>query len=129
LVFDLGSTPITDHGDSGYDFVYYERLLTGPNHIEMDRVLIEIGDGTNWYTVFDWGGGGPDTNSNVDTGVIGGGEGENRNIASGFLINNSGVGIDIYSLGLIGSYQYLRISAPSTGANDGIDIDAIEIYP
>lgn len=122
------SPPITDHGDAGYDFVYYERA-TGPTSIQMDQVKIEVSnDGSTWYTVFNWGDYVPDTNSNLDITVIGGTEGDNENVSGPFLINGSGVGIDIYSLGLTGSYQYLKITAGSSGG-DGIDIDAIEIYP
>lgn len=118
------SPMITDHGDGGYDFVYYE-LPAAPG-IRMDQVIIEIGDGTNWYQVFNWGDDLPDNNSNL---VIGGSETDNRPINAGSLINGTGVGIDIYSLGLTGSYPCLRITAPIGGDGDGIDIDAIEIYP
>ena len=128
ITFTL-STPITDHGDAGYDFVYYERP-TGANRIDMDQVAIEISqDGSTWLPVFNWGDNVADTNSNLDiSGPLGGAETDNRTITSG-LINGSGIGIDIYSLGLTGSYSYLRFIAPNNGGGDGFDIDSIEIYP
>jgi hypothetical protein len=123
------STPITDHGDSGFDFVYYE-MAASPG-ILMDFVTLEIStDGSTWITVFNWGNGVADTNSNLDiSGSLGGTESDNRPINAGSLIGGTGVGVDIYSLGLTGSYSYLRISSPGGGDGDGCDIDAIEIYP
>jgi hypothetical protein len=123
------SPAITDHGDSGYDFVYYERA-TGPTSIQMGQVIIEVSpDGSTWYTVFYWGDNAPDANSNLDFSIRGfSGEADNQDVSGG-LINGTGIGIDIYSLGLVGNYSYLRITAPNNGGGDGIEIDSIEIYP
>lgn len=95
----------------------------------MDMVIIQISeDGSNWHTVFYWGNGIADTNSNLNINIIGGSEDDNRDIASSWLINGTGVGIDIDALGLSDTYPYLRITAPSGGAGDGCDVDAIQIY-
>ena len=131
LTFPL-SQPINDHSDAGYDFVYYERA-TGTKNIQMDAVQIEVSpDGTagSWTTVFYWGDNLPDANSNLDYTALGfSTEGDNDDITWPAFIGDSGIGIDIYSLGLTGDYYYLRITAPVGGNGDGIDIDAIEIYP
>jgi len=125
--FYLG-TPITSHGNDDADFVYYE--LAAGIGILLDHVVIYIStNGTDWHTVFYWGDGAPDTNSNVDITVIGGGENDNRDISAGLLINNTGVWIDIHDLGLTDSYRYIRIYAPPSGAPDGCDVDAIEVVP
>ena len=127
MTFTL-STPIRDHGDAGYDLIYYERP-TGPGKIDMDQVIIEVStDGSTWIQVFNWGDGIADANSNLDIGLIGGLETDNRTISSG-LIGGSGVGIDLYSISVLGSYSHLRITAPSNGTGDGIDIDSIDIVP
>ncbi len=128
MTFTL-STPITDHGDSGYDFVYYERA-TGPTSIQLDNVLLEVSqDGSTWHPVFNWGDNISDTNSSVDFVARGfPSEADNQNVSGG-MINGYGIGIDIYSLGLTGSYPYLRISCPVGGGGDGCDLDSFDIYP
>lgn len=122
------SPAITGHSNSVEDFVYYERA-TGPTSIQLDHVLIEISqDGSNWYPVFNWGDDISDTNTNMDFVARGfGSEADNQNVSGG-MINGYGIGIDIYSLGLTGSYPYLRISCPG-GGGDGCDLDGFEIYP
>jgi hypothetical protein len=106
--------------------------------ILMDQVILQISrDGSSpWITVFDWGNGNPDTNSNLDiSGPLGGSETDNRDIPSAFLIDGgnghvTGIGIDIDypPLGLSGSYSCLKIIS-SGSSGDGIDVDSIEIYP
>ncbi len=118
------STPITGHGDDGWDFVYYERENPA-GYISMDFVRIEISeDGSTWYTALYYGGG-QYSNSNI----AGYSEADNQQIPTGALINTTGVGIDIYQLGLNGTYSYIRIVSPVGGAGDGCDVDAIQIYP
>jgi len=97
----------------------------------MDWVIVQISDGYNWYTVLDWGGGSADTNTNIDINYIGGTEDDNRSIASSGLYGGSGIAIDLDGMGIPnGTYPYLRIIAPAgDAANDGCDVDAIEILP
>ncbi len=122
VIFYL-ATPITGHGDTGWDFVYYERE-NPPGAISMDFVHIDLSeDGSNWTTVFYYGGG-QYSNSNIASYP----ENDNQSIPTSNLINGTGVGIDIYRLGLSGNYRYLRIISPGGGANDGCDVDAIQIY-
>ena len=40
--------------------------LSGGTGIFLDWVIVEIGNGTNWYTVFYWGDNIADTNSNMN---------------------------------------------------------------
>jgi len=91
----LFSPAIVGDGTSSPDFVYYE-VASSPTEIDMDWVMIEISqDGITWYTVFVWGDGTPDTNSNLDINVIGGAETDNRKITSPPLYNQTGVTINI----------------------------------
>jgi hypothetical protein len=134
------STPLTV--GTGSSLVYYEMGLAGTSGIQMDRVIIEISDGYNWYTIFNWGGGGADTNSNLNVAVIGGSENDNRDFsfipASDVLypfgtgaVGNPATGITIQVDGIVpnGSYPYIRITAPSGDSGDGCDVDAIQILP
>ena len=153
ILFDLGDgssisivlgTPITSNGDPTVpDLVYYGWNSGGVGL--MDWVLVEISaDNSTWYPVFYWGNCTPpdppgpqgtciaDTNANVNINVIGGYEVDNRALNPSILYNNSGVTIDIDSLGLSGSYPYIRITAPiiggSTGNGDGLTLDSIQPY-
>jgi len=105
-----------------WDIIYYEEAFGGG--IDMDRIILEIGDGTNWYTILYWGDGVPDVATNVNTAVLGtcAGEPDNCQINSAFLFNGTGVAIDLDSLGIpLGSYPFLRISLPGGSGNVGID--------
>jgi hypothetical protein len=140
LVFDLGiplyamSTP-----DGNPDLVYFERnadLYT----IQMDSVIIEIGDFflNVWYMIFNWGNGVADTNSNlnINNPVVGGSESDNQIITKtavplyGTPSLNTGITIDIDGYAPAGTpYQWLRISVPTGGAGDGADVDSILVLP
>jgi hypothetical protein len=127
------STPLTGDGGASPDLVYYEWL--NGTQVMLDWVLIEISaDHTNWDTVFFWGNGAADTNTNVDISnpAIGGAEDDNRNFDPADLYNTSGVTIDIDALGLSGSYPYIRITAPQIGGtygdNDGVGVDSIQLW-
>lgn len=148
MIMDLG-TPITV-GHPGFDLVYYEvQGLAGPNpppppyYIYMDLIQIQIGQtpGGPWFTVFEWGDGIDDTNTNIggiypDTGPAS----DNTYILSQDLVGpgdplNTGIQIDMDNLpGALpavpaGSYQYIRLFSPLSGANDGPEVDAIEVLP
>jgi hypothetical protein len=126
---------IQTHGTSDPDFVYYE--MAAGSGILMDQVILQISQNISgpWTTVFDWGNGNPDINSNLDiSGPLGGSETDNREIDASFLLvgngRTTGVGVDIDypPLGLSGSYSCLKIIS-SGSSGDGIDVDSIEIYP
>jgi hypothetical protein len=124
------------NGDPGPDLVYYELLNSGsPDYILLDWVRIEISDGSSWYTIFDWGDGARDINTNVDFNLLpplAPPEPDQRSIDSTLpLYNNSGVAIDIDSIVGPGTYTSLRFtSSPYGGGVDGdTDIDAVEVLP
>ena len=134
MVINLGSTPITAHGDGDWDFIYYERAAH-PG-IQMDLVSLQIStDNTptsTWYTVFDFGGGVTGNSSIWSYAEV-----DNALIPLSDLIGGAvrtGVGIDIDNASLNGglgippgSYRYLRIYSPAD-SGDGCDVDAIEVY-
>jgi uncharacterized repeat protein (TIGR01451 family) len=125
----------------GWDLILYE--LPNNYGIAMDLIILQIGDGNNWYTIFNWGDNLPDTNSNLDISVIGGLETDNRNFTtppnSDLLYpfnsgtpSNPATGIVIELDGVVpnGTYYYIRIISPVSGDMDGgCEIDAIVILP
>jgi hypothetical protein len=126
---------ITAHGDSNYDFVYYENsYYVGPYAIHLDWVRIDLcGEPCNnsWVTAFNWGDGTPDANTNV---AANGADGEDDNevILGSGLLNNYGITIDVDALGPMppGGYRYMRFWSPINWPhNDGAQIDAIVIVP
>jgi hypothetical protein len=124
------NTSIAVSGNPSWDLIYYELPTAGG--IDMDLVLIEISDGYNWYTVLNWGGGGADTNTNINIAnpLFGGSETDNRHIDSSFLHDTTGVGIELDGVVPPNTYSYIRITAPAGDpTNDGCDIDAIVPLP
>lgn len=158
MIIDLGGTPIIG-GDAGsYDLVYYETQgpvpAPPPFYIFMDLVELQISQSPNgpWYTVFVWGDGISDTNTNLNGFYSDGGVSSDNAVMYG--VDPSGTGlpppppgplvgpgnplytgiqIDIDSAPggspPAGSYQYVRIYSPLGGANDGPEVDAIQALP
>jgi hypothetical protein len=135
LNISLGANPIKLHGDSGWDFIFYERAAH-PG-ILMDFITIEISaDNNTWYTVFAYGG-----NLYSNSSIAGYPQNDNEPIPlSAPLYGSSpaqtGIGIDIDDPLLNGGlgipdddYQFLRITAPLGDSGDGCDVDAFEVYP
>ncbi|MDX9991856.1 MAG: hypothetical protein RBS68_07370 [Anaerolineales bacterium] len=129
----LALTLVLDGNQSDWDVVLYEEL--SGSGILMDFVFLSISqDGDTWYEIFNWGNGVADTNSNLNTNVLGGSEYDNRPISSGDLYDSTGIAINADSILLsnaapAGTYNYLRITAPGGVSVDGIKIDAIVILP
>ena len=129
---DAFSAPhITSH--TGYDFVYFEN--TGCGGICLDWVRVDVSnDGTNWITVFNWGDGNPDINTNIAS-YTGGSEVDNAAIPSTALYcANSyctGIEIDVDAMGPVpsGGYRYIRIWSPLNPGNDGSEVDSLLIFP
>jgi len=133
----MGTNLIIGNGTNAPDMVYYE--MTAAGGIYMDCVIVEISENYTgpWFVVLDW----CDTvvagvNANTSLGGLLGGpvylpETDNLYINPGDLYGAppTGVMIDIDSLGLTGIYRYVRLSAPSAGADAGADVDAIGLYP
>ncbi len=124
--------PVVANGDGAWDLVYYELENPGPPpFVLLDWVVIEISDGHNWYTVYNWGNGVSDTNTNVASFSP---EIDEFNIPSGPpLYNNTGVAINVDTIVPLGNYPYIRLTSPSSGvgapADGSTDIDAITPIP
>lgn len=139
----------TVNGDLGTpDLVVYE-FLNG-SYVYLDWMIVEIGDGSNWYTVFYWGDEIRDTNTNMDYNLLpcpstapyppgcppGGSlyEPDQREIPPiyfyPYTASSSGITIDL-DLPFIpqGTYPYIRITAPMGDADGQLEIDAIEVLP
>jgi hypothetical protein len=131
------------NGHNGYDMVYYE--LPMGSGIWLDWVTVEISDGRNWYTVFNWGNNIADSNTNMDFNYLPypvmepfppPEEPDQRDIptANLFPFPGTGVAIDLDSVVPPGSYYYIRFSCPSSingiPDTDGkMEIDAIAVLP
>jgi hypothetical protein len=134
-------TALVVDGHVGWDLILYE-VLNGAG-IAMDLMILQISDGTSWYTVFNWGDNIPDTNSNLNIDLLGGQENENRNFTapprsdalypfnSGTDANPStGIVLDLDGSVPAGTYPYIRIISPASGDMDGgCEIDGIAIFP
>lgn len=118
--------PITVNGNPGWDLVYYEFPNGSCGGILLDWVIIQVGDGSTWYTVFNWGDGSID--SNAITAAAGLPESEEREFCNYQLYNSTGVAIDLDSVVPPGLYPYLRFVAPPYDL-DGIEIDALQTLP
>jgi len=122
----------------GYDMVFYEwpnpAIPAPPGGIYLDYVTIELSwDGTNWYTVFEWNGDGPDTTDVAGTNVDdyatdADGESENEHIPADRLYPYPGTGI-VIDIGVWTpagySFHLVRISYPAGGTDAG-HIDAVQ---
>jgi hypothetical protein len=143
-VVDISGNPIVVNGSSdiNYDLVYYEANAGG--NIFLDGVILGISqlvDGSIYYEVFNWGDNIPDTNTNVDTNTLPVDPGctttppecDNRSIPTSVLYpspGGTGVLIDVDnapSAPPVGSYNYLVIISPLSGAPDGAQIDAVQV--
>jgi len=151
ITIDLGNagainTSVSDPIGTGYDMVYYEQRIdfTPPpvnGGIELDQVKIEVGtrlnpgDAIQWYQVFFWG----DTTCDINTPIAAycvGGETDNKLINTVDLFGPA-VGAPPYNTGILininkapgtapaGTYQYIRITDPSTP--DGIGFDSVRV--
>jgi hypothetical protein len=129
---DAYSAPhITSH--SGYDFVYFEQAACGGICLDWVRVDVSADNG-NWVTIFNWGDGIPDNNTNIAS-YSAGGEDDNEPIPASALYCDSGhctgIEIDVDSLGAVpsGGYRYIRIWSPRNPNNDGSEVDALLVFP
>lgn len=121
------------NGDGSYDLAYYERAAPGGTGVFLDWVIIEIGDGTNWYTVFNWGNNVADTNSNMDFNILPNPqtpeETDQRDIPTSALYNGTGIAIDVDAIVPPGTYSYIRFTAPVGDSDGQMEIDALEVLP
>jgi uncharacterized repeat protein (TIGR01451 family) len=128
--------PTTVNGHAGWDLVYYEWINQG--EVYLDWIRVEIGDGINWYLVFDWGNEAPDRNTNMNFEILPPPvfsappppeEYDQRHIPSGSLYNMSGIAIDLDGMAPPGIYPYVRFTAPIGDRDGRLEIDAIVTLP
>ena len=119
----------------GQYLVYYPEYPNPPADptIQMDVVIIQVGDGSNWYTVLNWGNGSPDANTDIPyslNSVDCTSEADNCPIDIALLTINSpypGITINVPA----GTYPYIRIISPPNppDSGDDLDVDAIQVLP
>ncbi len=133
ILVDLGTTPVAASGDTGYDLVYYERSI-GSN-IQLDWVVVQVGASPSgpWFTVFYWGDGILDSNTNIGQTGYGPPEADNQNIPLTDLYGSSpfqtGIAIDVDARAPAGTYSYVRIYSPFNTNGDPTEVDSIEVLP
>ena len=119
------------NGDANFDLVYYERAAG--SGVFLDWVIVEISDGNNWYTVFNWGNNIADFNTNMNFNILPNPqapeEPDQRDISSASLYNGTGIAIDVDAIVPPGTYSYIRFSAPAGDVDGQMEIDAMEILP
>ena len=121
------------NGDGGYDLVYYERPAPSGDGIYLDWIIVEISDGTNWYTIFNWGDNVADTNSNMDFNILPNPrtpqETDQRGIPATALYNGTGIAIDVDAIVPPGTYTSIRFWAPAGDSDGQTEIDALQVLP
>jgi hypothetical protein len=133
------SSPITVPGS---DLILYEQDAgTLPPTIMMDQIIVEVSDGDNWYTVFNWGDGSSDFASGVAI-PLGApnptncaGEPDNCVIDASFLVGTpaTGITVDLDALsppipnGAV--IRFIRFRAPAGGDGDGAGFDGFSFVP
>ena len=130
--------PTTVSGNPGPDLVYYE--ITKSGEVFLDWIQVEVGDGVNWYTVFNWGNEIADSNSNMNFITLLSpllsptpppNEPDERHIQSTdlALYPPTGISIDLDGIAPPGTYPLLRITAPPNDTDGMLEIDAILTIP
>jgi hypothetical protein len=141
IILQFG-TPLVVGSHAGYDLIYYELSQDSPTTtagVLMDCVILEVGDGVNWYTVFNWGDNNVDTNASMNMNTIGvSAETDNFAVDASAMYDSTltGIAIDVdgnlpYGVIPPGTYKYLRITSPGNppDSGDGVEIDAIHVIP
>ena len=122
---------IVANGNPGYDLVYYE--FPAGSGVWLDWAVVQISDGTNWYTIFNWGDNIADTNTNMNFNILSNPivppEQDQRDIPSAELYNSTGIAIDIDAVVPPGTYPYIRFTAPTGDIDGQMEIDAIQLLP
>lgn len=131
-IVDLGGNPIVTH--AGYDLVYYERMIDPV--VYMDWVVVQVCPDaacSTRYTVFNWGNGSLDVNTNLGAAGYTAGEPDNDPIPESAFYGSYplrvGVTIDVDAVAPAGTYRYVRIVSPNGGGGDGAEIDALQVLP
>lgn len=128
-------------GHNGWDLVYYE--LAYESGIRLDSVVIEISDGLNWYTIFNWGNNFADINTNMDFNFLPDPgrepypppeEPDERYVPAASLYASptgawTGIAIDLDGTVPNKTYHYIRFYAPPGDTDGQMEIDALVILP
>jgi hypothetical protein len=151
-IIDITSGPlVVSTTPDGYDLIFYEYIdPINPSSIYLDQIIIGISqnaDGSNYYEVFNWGDNIPDTNTNVDTTTltidttctVGPPECDNRVIPTADLYPgpsgpapSTGILINVDTAPSAppeGTYNYIVIISPISGAPDPAQIDTVVVIP
>ena len=125
------ASPLVVGSHAGVDLIYYEWAQGANPGILMDRVIIQVGDGNNWYTILNWGDGAANPNTNISAPPGCAGEPDNCVIDATQLTNLTGVTFDLDGLVPNGTYLYIRIisPAPPIDSGDGVEVDALYVVP
>lgn len=126
ITLQLG-TPVAVNGHASWDLIYYE--LPAGIGINMDVVILQVGNGSNWYTILNWGDGSSNTGTNIVSPPGCATEPDNCPIDASLLYNSTGIAIDLDGIVPNGTYPYIRIFSPSSPLDtDGqVEVDAIEV--
>lgn len=112
----------------GSSLIYYPQYSSGAT-VSMDLVILQLGDGKNWFTILNWGDGSTGNNGDISSlAPCGGSETDNCPIPIAGLTNpGPPPGITITGLPA-GTYPYIRIISPPD-SGDGVDINNIVEVP
>jgi len=129
-----------------WDLVYYERPFG--SGVALDWIIVQVGDGRNWYTVFYWGdnfpNSNPDTNTNMNFNIlplpttgpaVPPQEPDQRDIPTANLYADAvsgiqtGIAIDLDGVVPPGNYLYVRFFAPPNDTDGHTEIDAVQVLP
>ena len=129
------STPLVVGNHAGYDLIYYElpqgSATTAPG-VLMDCVVLQVGDGVNWYTIFNWGDNNIDTNASMNMSTIGAAaETDNLAVDASAMYDLTGIEIELDGVVPNGTYKYIRIISPAgpPDSGDGVEVDALHVIP
>jgi hypothetical protein len=128
-------SPLNVGSHPGYDLVYYEWPQGVNPGIWMDAVILQLGDGQNWYTILNWGNNVADANASMNMATIGASaEVDNLVVDASFMYDLTGVALELDGVVPSGSYKYIRIisppapqDGPAPNAPDGVEVDAIQV--
>ena len=130
--------------DNNYDLALYEYNYNNTGFVQLDWIIVGISNNSNgsqYYEVFNWGQGGPDTNSNVgDVAQATGTEEDNQSISTSEFYDPDGAGaapktgilIDVDKANSnppAGEYQFVILISPPNppgGDGDASQADAIQ---
>lgn len=140
IVLTLNVT-VEETPDGNYDLALYEHNYQNAGYVNLDWIIVGISmfdDGRQYYEVFNWFNGTPDTNSNVGhIAQLMGTENDNQPIDVDELYDpddagpapSTGILIDVDrapSNPPPGEYGFVVLISPGGGSGDDADVDAVQ---